>query len=132
MILEQTADEPAALAQFYELLDDRRARQAHVVATIQGHPREYKTGMQGQDPSETIHKLMPEKMTLVAYTNDPGLFLTSEESGDFPDKDRLFRPWKTTTREMITVLDQEAFDRWLAEDERQRLSKNSIAKKLFR
>jgi hypothetical protein len=132
MILEQTVDESAALDRFYELLDDHRAREPHVVATIQGHRREYKTRMQGQDPSEAINKLMPEKMILVAYTDDPGLFLTSEVNGHFPGKDRLFRPWKGAfKREMITVLDQEAFNRWLAEDERQGSSKPSTAKKLL-
>lgn len=119
MILDQVPDERAALERFYELLDQHRARQPRVVATVQGHRRMYKTLEQGQDPSEATQKLMPETMTLVAYTDDPGLFLTCEASNDFPGKDRLFYPrLMGIAEEMITALDNDAFNRWLAEDRR--------------
>jgi len=133
MILEQTLDESAAFDRFYELLDDHRARQPRVVGTIEGHPREYSTRRQGENSSEAIQKLMPEKLILVAYTDDPGLFLSTFEGSDnFPGKDRLFRPYLRFRRDMITVLDEEAFDRWLQEDERQGPSAPGTAKKLFR
>jgi hypothetical protein len=62
---------------------------------------------------------MPEIMTLVAYTDDPGLFLTCEGNSDFPGKDRLFYPQLGgIAKEMIKVLDHDAFNRWLAEDRR--------------
>jgi hypothetical protein len=114
MILEQVPDERAALERFYELLDEYRVRRPRVVATIQGHQREYTTRQQGQ---EEIHNLLPEMITLIAYTDDPGLFMSSEENADFPAKDRLVYPWSTKiTREMMTVLDHDAFNRWLAEE----------------
>jgi hypothetical protein len=119
MILDQIPDERAALERFYELLEEHRSRQPRIVATIQGHQRAYKTCKQGQDLSEAIQKLMPEIMTLVAYTDDPGLFLTCEGNSDFPGKDRLFYPQLGgIAKEMIKVLDHEAFNRWLAEDRR--------------
>jgi hypothetical protein len=133
MILEQTADESAALDRFYELLDEHRARQAQVVATIQGHRREYDVWVERHDRTEVIHKLKPERMALVAYTDDPGLFLTSEEDSDFSEIGRLFHSQiGGIKREVITVLDQEAFDRWLAEDERQWRSGPATGKKLLR
>jgi hypothetical protein len=119
MILDQIPDERAALERFYELLDEHRARQPRIVATIQGHRRMYQTYKQGQDPSEATHRLMPETMTLIAYTDDPGLFLTSEANSDFPGKDRLFYPRLLgIAKEMITALDHDAFNRWLVEDRR--------------
>ena len=119
MILEQIPEEPATLERFYELLDEYRARRPRVVAIIQGHKREYSTIQQGQDPSEAIHTLLPETMTLIAYTDDPSLFLSGEESANPPEKARLFYPWMSRiTREMITPLDHDAFNRWLVEDDR--------------
>ena len=133
MILEQVVDEPAALDRFYQLLDDHRARLGRVVATINGNKVEYRTHMQGQEPSEAIRRFMPEKLKLVAYTDDPGLFLTGEESVDFPGKDRLFKPRMSRfIRAMITIVDQAAFDRWLEEDERCGSSNWNSGKELFR
>lgn len=117
MILDRVPDESAALERFYELLDDHRARKPHVVATIHDYQVEYKTWSQGQDLSEAITRKVPDAMALVAYTDDPGLFLTSDSADDFPGKDRLFRPWRIK-REAITVVDQDAFSRWLNEDPR--------------
>lgn len=119
MILDRVPDERAALKRFFELLDDHRAREPHVVATIQGCQIGYKTWKQGNDFSEAIYKLMPETMTLIAYTDDPGLFLTSESDDQFPGKDQLFNPkLRGISTEMITVVDQNAYDRWVAEDMR--------------
>jgi hypothetical protein len=130
MILEQTADESAGLDRFYELLDEYRARRARVVARTWGHKREYQTQMQGQDQ---VQGMMPEVLVLIAYTDDPGLFLTSEDSVDFPGKDRLFLPWMTGfNREMTTVVDQPAFDRWLEKDERCGINLWKGTNKLFR
>jgi hypothetical protein len=117
MILGRVPDESAALERFYELLDDHRARKLHVVATIQDYQVEHKTWTQGQDLNEAITKKMPDAMAPVAYTDDPGLFLTSDSADDFPGKDRLFYPWRIK-REAIRVLDQDAFSRWLDEDPR--------------
>jgi hypothetical protein len=119
MILDRVPDERAALMRFWELLDDHRARKPGVVATIQGSLISYKTHKQGQDVSEAVQRFMPEAMALVAYTDDPGLFLTSESDEDFPGKDRLFHPQLSgISREKITVVDQDAFNRWLVEDPR--------------
>ncbi|MGA2650375.1 MAG: hypothetical protein ABSF28_07620 [Terracidiphilus sp.] len=119
MILGRVPNERAALMRFYELLDDHRSRKSHVVATILGCPVGYKTWKQGQDFSEAIYKVMPESMALIAYTDDPGLFLTSESDDQFPGKDQLFYPkLRGINMEMITVVDQDAFNRWLAEDPR--------------
>jgi hypothetical protein len=58
-------------------------------------------------------------MTLISYTDDPGLFLTSESGDQFPGKDQLFYPkLRGISSEMITVVDQEAYDRWVVEDMR--------------
>jgi hypothetical protein len=148
MILEQSPDESGALDKFFELLDEHRVRQARVVATIQSHPREYQsmqtnrgftvTAFGKQDPNkslsseqgEWVEKLMPENLTLIAYTDDPGVFLTGE--GDFPGKDRLFHiQLSGLTKETIRVVDQESFNRSFAQDERQGFSNFSGEKKLF-
>jgi hypothetical protein len=82
---------------------------------------EFQTFMQGQNPSVAIRQVMLEAMTLIAYRDDPGFLLTSESNEHFPGKDRLFCPLSTgMKREMITVVDQDAFDRWLSEDRRAR------------
>jgi len=57
-------------------------------------------------------------MTLIAYTDDPGLFLSCDGNDDFPGKDRLY--YEKITKERITVLDHDAYNRWLAEGERVR------------
>ena len=117
MILERVPDEPAALKRFYELLDEHRGRKPRIVATIQDHRAVYKKLKHGQNLSEATQRMMPDAITLVAYTDDPGLFLTSESSEHFPGKDRLFHPSLTGIKwEMIKIVDQDAFDRWLAED----------------
>lgn len=119
MILDRVPDERAALKRFWELLDDHRARKPRVVATIQDCRVAYKTWKHGQDFSEAISKVLPQKMTLIAYTDDPGLFLTSESDDQFPGKDQLFYPkLRGISIEMITPVDQEAFNRWLVEDTR--------------
>ena len=115
-ILKEVPDEPAALARFYELLDEYRARKRRVVATIRGHHREYCVGMPGS--GEAVRKLMPEVIMLVAYTDDPGLFLTCDGDCDFPEKDRLAHPRFSWSGGTITVLDQVAYDRWRAEESR--------------
>ena len=116
MILEEVPDESTALARFYELLDEYRTRNRRVVATIRGHRKEYSAGMPGSGGA--IHKLMPEVIMLVAYTDDPGLFLTCDGDCDFPEKDRLAHPGFSWSGGTIAVLDQVAYDRWRAEESR--------------
>jgi hypothetical protein len=119
MILDRVPDERGALKRFFELLDEHRERKAHVVATIHDCQIGYKTWKQGRDFSEAIYKLLPSEMTLISYTDDPGLFLTSESGDQFPGKDQLFYPkLRGISSEMITVVDQEAYDRWVVEDMR--------------
>jgi hypothetical protein len=122
MILEQSPNESAALDKFYELLDEHRVRKARVVATIQ------ETG------SNWIVKWSPENLALIAYTDDPGVFLTGEGAERLDaGKDRLFYSVHSgITKEMMTVVDQEAFDRSFMEDERQGLSSLTDEKKLLR
>lgn len=128
MILGRVPDERAALKRFWELLDDHRARKPHVVATIHDCRIGYRTFKQGRDISEGIQKFMPETMTLIAYTDDPGLFLTSESDDQFPGKDQLFYPkLRGISLEMITPVDQEAFNRWLVEDPRAGSSAKAFA-----
>jgi hypothetical protein len=130
MILEQSPNESAALDKFYELLDEHRVRKARVVATIQGHPRESTAGI----GSYWIDKRPPESLTLIAYTDDPGVFLTGEGAeGLFAGKGRLFYSMHSgVTKEMITVVDRGAFDRSFMEDERQGFSNLTGQKKLLR
>jgi hypothetical protein len=150
MILEQSPNESAALDKFYELLDEHRVREARIVALIQGDPRGYQKMQTDRgftvttfpwgrtDPQRIpsskqgmwVEKLMPENLKLIAYTDDPGVFLTGE--GDFPGKDRLLHiQLSGLARETISVVDQEAFNRSFAQDERQGFSNLSVEKKLF-
>jgi hypothetical protein len=125
MILKHVRDEAAALDRFFELLDKHRKRQPHIVATVQGHRREYTiaTKMDGA----VTHKpgLLPETLTLVTYTDDPGFFVSCPDPTiGFPEKDRFiatlrsFELFSGVSKENLTILDATTYNRWLIEEDR--------------
>jgi hypothetical protein len=113
MILGQVPDEAAAFKRFFELLDDHRTRKARIVATLDG--RQFKDGASGPagGTPDIKWKEIPQRLELVSYTEDPGLFLTAED--DFPEKGSLTLPflWSRKIEKSAAILDHQAFDRWL-------------------
>lgn len=125
MILKRIPDESAALARFFELLDEYRVRQPRIVATVQGHRREYTTTTLRDGVKSEKAGLFPETLTLVAYTEDPGFFVSCNEPTDlFPRKDAFFATLKSFGQRFgvqngnMTVVDPKTFNRWLTEEDR--------------
>jgi hypothetical protein len=111
MILSQAVDEKAALEQFWELLDERHARQARPVAKVREQQKR--------------NDFPPTVFTFVVYTDDPGFFVIAEAPGRIShDTGRFFpsismllgRDWKSKV-DLLEVFDQVAFDRLIREDE---------------
>jgi hypothetical protein len=125
MILKRIPDESAAFDRFFELLDEHRIRQARVVATVHGHPREYTTATFHDGVESKKVGVLPEILTLVAYTDDPGFFVSCDDAGtEFPSKGRFFATIKSFGQRFgvqkgnVSVLDAKTFNRWLTEEER--------------
>jgi hypothetical protein len=125
MILKRVPDEPAALDRFYELLDEHRTRRPRVVATAQGFRREYTTSSFPDGTEIKTTGVLPEALALVAYTDDPGFFVSCDDGEvDFPGKDRFFPTLQWFERRYgvgradLTILDSETFNRWLGEEDR--------------
>jgi hypothetical protein len=111
MILSQATDERVALERFWELLDERDARQARAVAKVREQQKR-------DDFFSTV-------FTFVIYTDDPGFFVIAEAPGRISHDTGCFfssismllgRDWKSKV-ELLEVFDQAAFDRLIREDE---------------
>lgn len=115
MILERCPDEPVAFTRFFELLDEHAVRRPRVVAQLLGFHKTYTSGPSGRERMERF----PTGLSLVAYTDDPGLFMLSDEPGCplprgyeyFPSLD-WFQTFMGVHRSQMIVLDAMAFEQW--------------------
>ena len=124
MILKRVPNESAALDRFFELIDEHRVRKPHVVATARCDKEFTSTGTADR-PENVRTARIPSPLNLVAYTDDPGFFVTSDDpDADFPSKNRffptleMFRTGFGASKNDFTVLDVPVFDRWLSEQDR--------------
>lgn len=83
MIIERLGDGPHAVDRFFSLLDEHSARVARVVAEFSGRRKTYTEYYLGQ----VNERSFPSKITLTAYTDDPGLFVPAEGHEHFPGSD---------------------------------------------
>jgi hypothetical protein len=122
-ILSRIRDEHQALLRFYELRDEFFRREARVVATIRKDCREHKVGRYNSEGKvvDCVEKL-PESLTIVVYTEDPGFFLVAEESDPFVDNGWFFPALSTTQfsafQERFEIHDQITWGRLLAENKK--------------
>jgi hypothetical protein len=124
MILKRVPEESAALDRFFELLDEHRNRQQRIVAQVPGG-KEYtwRTVKEGR-PQEQQTGIYPT-LNLIAYTDDPGFFVSSDDANaDFPRKDHFFPTlqWFGSrfgiSKDDLTILDDSTFNRWVSEENR--------------
>jgi hypothetical protein len=124
MILKCVPEESAALDRFFELLDEHKNRKPRIVAQVgggkeytwrtvkDGHPQEPRTGAYAT-------------LNLIAYTDDPGFFVSSDDPrADFPPRDRFFPTLQWFGRRFgiskddLLILDASTFNRWVSEENR--------------
>ena len=111
MILGVAGDEAAGLDLFFALLDHHAARKGKLVAQLIGCQKLYKAGSPG---GEFVERHYPTRISLIAYTDDPGFFVHSDEPGvPWPDHPFCtldwFLFWTDAQRLQLTVIDPEAF-----------------------
>jgi hypothetical protein len=113
MILGVSGNEGTAFNRFFELLDEHATRRSRVVAKLIGFQKRYSVGSEGRERTERY----PTRISLIAYTDDPGFFVASDEPGYsmdiefFPSLD-LFETFMGVARSQLTILDPETFERW--------------------
>lgn len=114
MILGASGDEAAAFTRFFELLDEHKARKSSIVAQLVGLQKTYTVGSEGHERIERY----PTRISLIAYTDDPGFFVVSDEpgyslpsAGFFPSLDR-FENYVGVDRSQLIIVNAETFDRW--------------------
>ena len=126
MILKRVPDENAALDRFFELLDDHRRRKPHLVATLRCSKEftRHTVGRDGHTENEQTPKI-PSLLKLIAYTDDPGLFVMADDpDADYPRKNRFFPTlkffgmWYGGSKDDLAILDADTFSRWLSEENR--------------
>jgi|tagenome__1003787_1003787.scaffolds.fasta_scaffold20225121_1 hypothetical protein len=124
MILKRVPEESAALDRFFELLDEHKNRRPHIVAQVPGG-KEYtwSTVKEGR-PQEQQTGTYPT-LNLIAYTDDPGFFVSSDDAdADFPRKDHFFPTLQWFGRRFgiskddVAILDASTFNRWVSEENR--------------
>jgi len=91
MIYKRAKTEEEALDRFKELIEEFENREPTIVARLMDFKKTYTTQLISKNKSEIeygsiIEKNFPRTITLLTYTNDPGFFLNSEASQDFPHK----------------------------------------------
>lgn len=125
-ILSRIRDEHLALIRFYELRDEYLLRKPKVVATIRKDRREHRVGKFGLKNEIIWHtELLPESLRIVVYTNDPGFFLTADESDPFSYPNGWFfcaldcgaMGWKFSA-ERFEIHDPSTWERLIAENKR--------------
>jgi hypothetical protein len=101
MILKRVPDESAALDRFFELLDEHRKRESRLVATARCDKEFTRyTAKDGYRETGQATRI-PLLLKLIAYTDDPGFFVTSDDAdADFPRKDHFF-PTLQMFRKMV-------------------------------
>jgi hypothetical protein len=114
MILGASGDEAAAFTRFFELLDEHKARKSRIVAKLVGLQKTYIARSGEHERMERY----PTRISLLAYTDDPGFFAVSEEpgcalpsNGFFPSLD-WFEGFTGIGRSQLIVVDAETFERW--------------------
>jgi len=115
-------DEDRALARFFDLLDEHADRKPKVIARLTGINKTYARQIGGGE--KTLERY-PTCVSLVAYTDDPGFFVLSDEPGfSVPFRGTGFCPllhWIESdtgvNRSEMDVLDPEVFHRWIKEGE---------------
>jgi len=127
-ILSRIRDEHLALMRFYELRDEYLLRKPKVVATIREDCREHRVGQLGLNREIIWRKeLLPNSLRIVVYTDDPGFFLTADESDPFSYPNGWFfsafdcstMGWKFSV-ERFEIHDQPTWDRLVAENKKYR------------
>ena len=132
MILERTPDEPEALQQFFELLDEHKKRQAKTVAVVRVHPEEPEVYIQGPGGinDRRLAKVSKE-IRIVTYTNDPGFFVVHDDTlAEHPRNNHFLpmlgwirSPYRPDTGFTI-VCDNEEFERLSHENTRFKTKEN--------
>jgi hypothetical protein len=124
LILKRVPEESAALDRFFELLDERKNRKPRVVAQVRGG-KEYtwRTVEEGL-PQDQQTGTYPT-LNLIAYTDDPGFFVSSADADtDFPREDHFFPTLQLFGRRFgiskddLMILDASTFNRWVSEEDR--------------
>lgn len=122
MLLSATSNEGAAFDRFFELLDEYRSRKCRVVAKLLDFHRSYKVGSM----ENAVTKRYPSRISLIAYTEDPGFFVTSDEPGvSMPDDEffpslRRFETFMNVKSSQLTILDADTYQQWIAECDSER------------
>jgi hypothetical protein len=113
MILGASGNEVTAFTRFFELLDQHAARRSRVVAKVIGLKMTYTIRSEGHERTERY----PTRISLIAYTDDPGFFTISDEpgyslpmEGFFPSLD-WFETFTGIQRSQLTVVNAETFER---------------------
>jgi len=121
MILKRVPEESGALDRFFELSDEYKNRKPNIVAQVSaGKESKWRTVKEGRPQEGTYPTL-----NLIAYTDDPGFFVSSGAAdADFPGKDRFFPTLHSfefsfgISKNDLTIIDTEVFNRWLSEENR--------------
>ena len=117
MILDRTGNESLALDRFYELFDEFENRRGRVVAKLTGSKEQYFSVL---DDGTSIARSYPSPLLLLAYTDDPGFFVASEDPKEnFPGKGfcpslERFRLRLSISPMDLEIVDRTAFDRYAA------------------
>ena len=125
MILKHVPDERAALDRFFELLDEHRNRKPEVVATARCD-KKFSRHTLKDGGGEHVHVgTFPSILSLIAYTDDPGFFVSADDpDADFPGQDRFFPTLQSFQRRFgvskddLTVLNTDTFNQWLSQEDR--------------
>ncbi|HET9407663.1 MAG TPA: hypothetical protein VFO39_10530 [Candidatus Sulfotelmatobacter sp.] len=128
MILDRIHDESAALKRFFELLDEHRVRKARVVAQVQGYTKILKAPevmlADGTLKQQEWSDVRPATLKLIAYTDNRGFFVDSDEEFRSFEKGRFFSTLWWFTRELgvddgnLTILEPETYARWVSQENR--------------
>lgn len=112
MVVETAGDQAEGLTLFFELLDQHAARKGKVIAQLIGLEKSYKAG---PPDSQFVDGHYPTRISLIAYTDDPGFFVASDEAG-VPWPSRPFCPSLEcflddigADQSQLTVIDPETF-----------------------
>lgn len=118
MILKKEPNESIALEKFWSLLDDYRARRPRVVAQLIDCKETY----QRRSAKGWETRRCPRLLSLVAYTDDPGLFLTADEAEEAsqPMQERFRTVFCPSIEEFrmrwdpaqLTILDSAIYQLW--------------------
>jgi hypothetical protein len=119
MILSRAENEEAALDKFWCLLDEHRARTPRIVAQLVDCKEVYYSL---RDGVQELHQY-PHVLSLIAYTDDPGLFVLADETEEalkavaerfqprFCPSIQSF-PWDPA---QLTIFDQRTYERFVGE-----------------